>query len=66
MVCVLKEKKFKKKYRRKILGRTEKKKNSNSKKSGEGHTCLSWRGNTCLGQRGNQKTPWFEKKTNGN
>ena len=31
-----------------------KKKKSNSKKSGEGHTCLGW--------RGNQKTPWLEKK----
>ena len=42
-------------YRRKILGRMEfKKKKSNSKKSGEGHTCLGW--------RGNQKTPWLEKK----
>ena len=32
MVCVLKEKKFKKKYRRKILGRTEKKKIQIAKK----------------------------------
>ena len=62
MVCVLKEKEFKKNIQEKGSGKngikTKKKKKIKQQKSGEGHTCLGW--------RGNQKTTWLEKKTNGN
>ena len=54
MVCVLKEKELKIYIQEKDYGKNGIKKKSNSKKSGEGHTCL--------GCKGNQKTLWLEKK----
>ena len=57
MMCVLKEKELIYIYiyiGERFWEEWNLKKKSNSKKSGEGHTCLGW--------RGNQKTPWLEKK----
>ena len=65
-MCIKGKKNFKKKYRRKILGRTEKKKNQIAKKVEKVIPVSIGEEIPVSAREEIKKTHWFEKKTNEN